>query len=143
MHRSRRDEANSHPSRDERDPVGTDGSAAGAGATTIFDVQRYATQALHVTPRIVARGQSVDVVTRVRGGHAVYRVRAVASGDALVIQHRERADISPFSGLLVTKAGLGMPPRVLYDMEPLVEGSLEVAEACRMLDALVQHASAR
>jgi hypothetical protein len=139
MHRSRRPDVNVRIHRH-----------APADHVTLVDVQRFAVAALQVTPRIVAPGQSVDVnpwvdehLGHVNSSDRAYRVRAVPGGDALVIQRLIHAEISPFCGLLITKAALGMPPRVLFDMEPLIEGSSEVVEACRMLNAVVQHASAR
>jgi hypothetical protein len=109
---------------------------------TLGDLQRAAKQALDIASRIVPPGEHVDLPAagnEAKG--ACYRVRAMAAGDALVIQHAEHADGSPFSGLLVTRAAAGLPPRLLFDMGPVEAGSPGVLQARKMLDALVTHAS--
>lgn len=108
---------------------------------SLADVHRYATQALELSPRIVQPGQPVHVVEE--GGALMdssYRVRAIGS-DALVIQRDEHVEARPFAGLLISRSHPGWPPRVLYDMGPLREGTAQMHEACRMLHALVRHAS--
>lgn len=161
MHRSRRSYSRvfvDGPALDEIDgpqilptpaaAIKAKGSTGRPRNASISEVMLFAEQALCVTPRLLAPGQFIELDEPLAAGTPVdpssgYRVTATESGDALVIQRKLHAEVSPFSGLLVRRARAGWPPRVLFDMEPLVEGSADVVEAVRMLSMVVQHASAR